>query len=284
MMSFKCQAWRPALLRQFCAAKPKHAASRKADANHYFNLIYERKYSLEEELQNGFPLLRPLLADMTKPEYLPHYVPALRAAEVFRVLVEKNLLKNSGSELFVTYLLNNIDPENKEGMQAFFKAYDVDHESWSASNLLTKLDVLLVLLEHSPSEVYAEFVASLDETIAQIAREHHKELDASTAVEVAAMILHVNAILKENFKPQLTKSVESIKQLQVQFEGLLDKAKKGESLQAVVEVLDFMHFKENNLSNTTKLLQTIEAKVKSTGGNLEEIPKTHWTKVESDYL
>lgn len=267
------------LLRGFCKTTAKEAHRKKLDPVQLFNRIHEGKLNLEDEIKSGYGQLKEIMQQIRKGETKPQYVPSHRAADVFRMLVENNLLSKSGSEYLVTYLLSIVDPTSQERIAGFCKAYMLDHESWTVTNLKTKLDVLSLLLEYSPEESDPELIAAVDETASNLVEGHASQLQSYDAIDIAASFMDLNSILQAAKQPQLERCEASMPKLFEVFNNELQEVAQGTSIRSMIHVLDLLHFMTDNVSNSRNILEAIETSISRSENPDDVIPDQYWIKV-----
>lgn len=267
------------LMRRFCKPAVKEDQGKKTDPVQVFNRIHEGKMDLEAEIESGYGQLKAVVAQLNKGETKPHHIPSHRAADVFRMLVENNLLSKKGSEYLVTYLLSNVDPTSSERVAGFCKAYMLDHESWTVENLKTKLEILALIVEYSPEEASSELVGAVDDTTSSLLEAKASQLPPLEAIEVASNFMRLNAVLKEAHKPYLERCEATLPKLFEVFGNELQEVTQGSNIRSMIYVLDLLHYMNDNVSNSRNILEAIETAVKRAEDPEEVIPEGYWIKV-----
>lgn len=279
MLGLKSKPAVSRLARLFCKTAKEALHRPRSDPTQVFNMIHEGKLNLEHEARENYSKLRSIVRQITREDASPQYVPSHRAADVFRKLVEQNLLTNPGSEFLVTYLICNMNPESADKMAGFYKAFTLDHEGWTIGNLKTKLEVLIILLEFSPYEISMELVSAVDETTSTLIDKNAPHLAPFEAMDVATSILHINHLLKKSHKPELSKSLNQMDKLYSIFSAELQEVEQGSNLKAMIHVLDLLHLMPDNVSNCRNILGAIESRITKDGEEGETLPEDYWIKV-----
>lgn len=280
MIALNAKVWRSALLRRFCATKPKGQPRTKLDRTQYFNLVFDRKINLEEEVHENYSKVRGFLGEQYRLDHKSQHVPAARVGTLFSAMVEKNFFNNPGSEIMLTYMLSLINENANEEMTSFFKGIAVDSEAWFLKNLPTKLEVLVMLLEFSAADISAEVVSSIDESLATVLSGQTADLSPFEAMEATVKVLQINRILKDSAKPTLTKTTLALDGLKSVYASEQEKALSGDSLPSMVHSLELLHYTDADAANTKRLTDNLDAYVRKNG--ISSLTVEMWPKVRSD--
>lgn len=258
MISLNLRAWRPALLRQFCSGKTKQTVTHKESAKNLFDDIYDKKVTVDEQVHNHYHRIKEQLQIQLNSKGIATRISATKAGYVFSSFLDKNYFNREHSLVLLTFILSLVKLEPNENMGSLYKGLLLEADTWFQKNLPIKLDVLIMLIEHSPAEVTNELVSSLDESLANVLTNKNEELNAFEAIGVAMKIYQLNQTLKENKKQELHKSIPEIVNLRAIYQEKLDLALTGKDLEAMVHTLELLQYTDSDLSNTKIIIDHLE--------------------------
>lgn len=254
---------RSSLFRQFCTSKPKNAVKSVLPAKDLIDALFDKTILYEDLAKEEFQSVRLSLSEHLKGEQSSSRVPGHKIVAVFNDLIEKNIFNQKGTEIILNLIVSALDKEQDDNMSGFYKGMMIDSETWFQNNLLTKLEVVLILLDNFPSGISQELVLNLDDSLTAAFLNKTEELDSFKAISATIMTIRANQSLKKNGKQELSKAVAALNNLKPVYQEKLDQALNGTNLEAMVTILELLQYSDTNLSNTSKVMIHLESYFKN---------------------